>query len=425
MTTGTKLTLASQVSSPSVLDTKETPLQININRLSSEIESKLIKWRREIHQNPELSNREYRTSKFVAEHLKKLGMDVRIGIAKTGVIGVLKGGSPGPVVALRADMDALPMTEMTDLPYASQTKDVMHACGHDIHTAILMGTASVLSKISQQIPGTVKFIFQPSEEGAPEGEEGGARLMIKEGALDNPKPDAIFALHVAQGPFGFVGYRPGNAMASGDIFSIKIKGSQTHGALPWLGIDPIVVASQIVIGLQSIISRQTNLTTTPAVISIGKISGGERFNTIPDKVEIIGTIRVIDQQIRKDIHERLKNTAEYIAKSAGASVEIHIKEIFSVINNDPVLTQRVIPTLQRLFGQDAIIIVPPLTGSDDFCYYQERIPGLYILAGVTPPGSISHPIHSPYFSPDERILQLGVRTMSNMAIDYMTHEQTA
>ena len=394
-----------------------------IDRLAAEVEPQVIEWRRDIHQNPELSNQEFRTGKLVAEHLKKLGLEVRAGVAKTGVVAVLKGGKPGPVVALRADMDALPVTEQTGLPYASKVKGVMHACGHDTHTATLMGTAVVLSKLKDQLPGTVKFIFQPAEEGLPEGEEGGAPLMIKEGALENPKPDAIFGLHAGAMPLGLIGFRSGSAMASGDELSIVVKGSQTHGANPWTGVDPIVVASQIVIGLQTITSRQVDLTATPAVITIGQFNGGQRFNIIPATVEMKGTIRVFDQKIRKAIHEKIKNTAEMIAKSAGATAEVKIREVFAITYNDPGVTKQITPTLQRLVGEKSVVPFPQLTGSEDFSFYQEKVPGLFFFIGTVAPGDKVIPNHSPFFAPDEKMLLLGVRAMSNVAVDYLMLNQ--
>ena len=354
------------------------------------------------------------------EHLKSLGIKVSTGIAKTGVVGILEGGKPGPVVALRADMDALPVEEQTGLPFSSRVKGVMHACGHDCHTAILMGTATVLSKMSDKIPGTVKFIFQPAEEGAPEGEEGGAPLMIKEGVLENPKPEAIFGLHMASIPLGLIGYRPGAMMASGDELNIVVKGTQTHGATPWSGVDSIVIASQIVIGLQTIVSRQTDLTATPAIISIGMISGGQKFNIIPSTVEMFGTIRVFDQKTRKSIHEKVKNTAEMIAKSAGGTAEAKIREVYGITCNDPSLTKLMAPTFQRFVGEKAIVPFPQLTGSEDFSFYQEKIPGLYFFLGAITPGEEKFPAHSPFFSPDEKVLLLGVRAMSYVAMDYIT-----
>ena len=398
-------------------------LAADIDRLSAEIEQQVIEWRRDLHQNPELSNREFRTGKLVAEHLKRLGMEVRANVARTGVVGILKGGKPGPVVALRADMDALPVTEQTGLPYSSKNKGVMHACGHDMHTAGLMGTAVVLSKLRDQIPGTVKFIFQPAEEGPPEGEEGGAALMIKEGALENPKPNAIFGLHVGAFALGEISYRPGPMMASGDVLHITVKGYQTHGASPWSGVDPIVVSSQIVLGLQSIVSRQVNLTTTPAVITIGMIKGGERFNIIPSTVEMTGTIRVFDAKIRKAIHEKIRNTAEMIAKSAGATAEVKIREAFAITVNDPAITQEMTPTFQRLVGEKNVTTMHLRTGSEDFSFFQEKVPGVFVFIGTVPPGGKVIPNHSPFFAPDEKALLLGVRTMSNVAVDYLMLHQ--
>ncbi len=399
---------------------EKSPLGKEIDRLAAEVDPQVIEWRRDIHQNPELANREFRTGKLVADHLKSLGMEVKTGVARTGVVGVLKGGKPGPVVALRADMDALPVEEQTSLPFSSKVKGVMHACGHDTHTAILMGTAVVLSKIRNQIPGTVKFIFQPAEEGPPEGEEGGAPLMIKEGALENPKPEAIFGLHVAAMPLGLIGYRSGAMMASGDELHIVVKRFSNARANPWTGVDSIVIESNILNGLQTIVSRQTDLTATPAVISIGIINGGQKFNIIPAKVEMTGTIRVFDPKIRKAIHEKVKNTAEMIAKSAGGTAEVKIREAFAITYNDPALTKQMTPTFQRLVGDKAVIPFPQLTGSEDFSFYQEKIPGLFFFVGSVPPGGKTNFNHSPFFSPDEKMLLLGVRAMSNVAIDYLT-----
>ena len=395
-------------------------LWADIERLAADVEPQAVQWRRDFHQNPELGNREFRTSKIVAAHLKSLGLEVRTNVAKTGVVAILKGGKPGPVVALRADMDALPVTEQTGLPFASKNKGVMHACGHDNHTAALMATAVVLSKMKDRIPGTVKFIFQPAEEGVPEGEEGGAPLMIKEGALENPRPAAIFGLHVSATPLGQISYRPEGAQASGDILQIVVKGSQTHGAKPWAGVDPIVVASQIVLGIQSIVSRQVDLTVTPAVITIGKIRGGERFNIIPERVEMTGTIRVFDAKIRKAIHEKIRNTAEMIAKSAGATAEVTIREVYAITYNDPALTKAMTPTFQKVVGEKMVVTAPPITGSEDFSFYQEKVPGLFFFVGSVTPGAKAIPNHSPFFSPDERVLLLSIRAMSHAAVDYLT-----
>jgi amidohydrolase len=408
-------------------ESKSNPLWSKIDQLSSEVESKCIAWRRDFHQNPELSNREFRTAKLIAEHLQSLGMEVKTGIAHTGVVGILRGKKDTPVVALRADIDALPVTEAVDVPFASKVKTqyegrevgVMHACGHDAHTAILMAVAEVLSKMKDELPGTVKFIFQPAEEGPPKGEEGGAALMIKQGVLESPKVDAIFGLHVGAFPVGTIWYRSGGLLASADMLTIVIKGSQTHGAMPWMGIDPIVVASQIVLGLQTIISRQTDLTATPAVVSIGSIQGGLRSNIIPDKVEMVGTIRAFDPKIQKGIHERIQKTATMIAESAGATAEVTIRQYGPVTFNDPDLTKQMIPTLERVAGKGKMFLANQITGSEDFAYFQEKIRGLFFFVGITPEGGKFVPNHSPNFFVDEKALIVGIRAMANLAIDFL------
>ncbi len=355
----------------------------DIDRLAKEVEAKVIEWRRDIHQNPELSNREFRTAKFIAAHLQKLGLEVQTGVAKTGVVALLKGGKPGLVVALRADMDALPVVEAVDLPFASKAKGeyegkevgVMHACGHDTHVAILMGVAEMFAKVKDQLPGTIKFIFQPAEEGPPRGEEGGAALMVKEGVLENPKPNAIFGLHVvAMMNTGSIGYRAGPMMAAADILRIKVKGRQTHGSAPWSGVDPIVTAAQIVMGLQTIVSRQVNITNEPAVVTIGSIHGGNRFNIIPEEVEMVGTIRTLDEGMRDDIHKRIKTTAEMIAASQGASVQVEIEKPYAVTINDEELTALMVPTLKRVAGEKNVFIRAKTTGAEDFAFYQKKIP---------------------------------------------------
>ena len=396
-----------------------SPLSPEIDRLAKEVESRMIEWRRDFHQNPELSNREFRTSKIVAEHLQKLGLEVKTNVAHTGVVGILRGQKDSPVVALRADMDALPVTELADVPFASKNKGVMHACGHDTHTAMLMAVAEVLSKVRDRLPGTVKFIFQPAEEGAPPGEEGGAYLMIKEGVLESPKPDAIFGLHVGINQPGALAFRSGGAMASADRFKIVVKGKGTHGGMPWLGVDPIVVSSQIVLGLQTIVSRQTDLTATPAVVSVGMIKGGTRNNIIPPEVEMEGTIRAFDPKIRKDIHERIKKTATMIAESAGAAAEVNVQLGVPVTFNDPKLTTQMTPTLERVVGQKKIMTANQVTGAEDFAFYQEKIPGFFFFLGITPPGSKPIPNHSPYFLVDESALIVGVRAMANLAVDFL------
>lgn len=406
---------------------KTNPLWSKIDKLSSEVEGKCITWRRDFHQNPELSNREFRTSKLVAEHLRNLGLEVKTGVAHTGVVGILRGKKATPVVALRADMDALPITEAVDVPFASKAKGqlegkevgVMHACGHDVHTAVLMAVAEVLSKMRDELPGTVKFIFQPAEEGAPKGEEGGALLMIREGVLESPKPDAIFALHAWYSPVGTILYRPGGMMAGVDRLGVVIKGSQTHGAMPWLGVDPIVVASQVVSGLQTIVSRQTDLTVTPAVVTIGTIQGGMRWNVIPDKVEMTGTIRAFDSKIQKDIQERFRKTAKMIAESGGASAEVTIDTMTAVTYNDPDLTKQMIPTLERVAGKGKVSLTPPTMGGEDFSYFSEKVPGMFIWVGIIPEGGKTIPHHSPNWYVDEKALILGIRSLANLTVDYM------
>ena len=392
----------------------------DIDRLAKEVESRVIEWRRDFHQNPELGNREFNTSEKVAEHLRRLGMEVQTKVAHTGVVGILRGKKDTPVVALRADMDALPVTELADVPFASKNKGVMHACGHDAHTAMLMGVAEVLSKMKDRLPGTVKFIFQPAEEGSPPGEEGGAWLMIKQGVLESPKPDAIFGLHVSPfAPVGTIAFRAGGMLASSDRFKVVVKGKGTHGAMPWAGVDPIVTASQIILGFQTIISRQTNLTVTPAVITVGTIKGGTRPNVIPGEVEMEGTTRGFDPAIRKEIHERMEKMAKSIAESAGATAEVTIFRGVPVTYNDPQLTAQMTPTLQRVAGPGKALPAPQNTGAEDFAFFQEKIPGLFIILGTNPPGKKPVPNHSPHFTIDESALVLGVRALSNLAVDFL------
>ncbi|MGH7662892.1 MAG: amidohydrolase [Gemmatimonadaceae bacterium] len=405
-------------------------LRSEIDRRAAAVNPKVVAWRRDIHEHPELSNREFRTAALVAAHLRGLGMEVDTGVAHTGVVGVLRGGEPGPVVALRADMDALPVTEEVDLPFASKVRTmyngaevgVMHACGHDNHVAILMGVAEVLSGMRAELPGTVKFIFQPAEEGAPQGEEGGAELMIREGVLEDPAPSAIFGLHVVPSEVGTVQYRPAGMMASADALGIVVKGRQTHGALPWDGIDPIVVSSQIVLALQTIMSRQADITTAPAVITIGSMHGGVRRNIIPDSVVMLGTIRSFDPAMRTALHERITRTAEMVAQSAGATARVDIGDGIPVTYNDPELAARMAPTLARVAGRGAVSIATPWTAAEDFSLYQEKIPGLFFLIGVAPEGADPDtvaPNHSPHFFADEAVLPLGVRALSHLAVDYL------
>jgi len=400
-----------------------------IDRRLAVVMPKVIKWRRDFHEHPELSNRETRTAKIVADHLRSLGLDVHEGVAKTGVVGVLRGGRPGPVVALRADMDALPVTEEVDLPFrstarstfAGQQVGVMHACGHDAHTAMLMGTAEILAGMKAQVPGTVKFIFQPAEEGPPTGETGGAALMVSEGALEDPAADAIFGLHVWPEEAGKISYRAGGAMSAADQLNIVVRGKQTHGAQPWRGVDPIVVSAEIVSALQTITARQTDITLAPAVVTVATIHGGVRFNIIPDSVVMTGTIRTFDAAMRRDVHLRITRTAEKIAEASGASATVRIVLGSDVLFNDPALTERMGPTIRRVTGGrvNANGIWMP---SEDFSAYTKKIPGLFVFLGVNQAGVSAEdaaPNHSPSFFVNEEALPAGVRTMSNLAMDYL------
>ena len=396
----------------------------------------VVAWRRDIHAHPELGNREFRTGALVAEHLRSLGLDeVRTGVAHTGVVGLLRGALPGPVVALRADMDALPVAEEVDLPFASKARatwngedvGVMHACGHDAHTAILMGVASVLASQRAGLRGSVKFIFQPAEELPPEGEEGGARLMIEQGAMDNPRPDAVFGLHVTSRlPVGVIGYRPGPAMASSDTLKITVEGRQTHGAMPWYGVDPIVTAAQVVLGLQTVVSRSVDLTHEPAVVTIGSIKGGVRGNIIPDSVEMNGTIRSFDEAMRDDIHERVTTLAEAISRGSRAGCKVCIRKNYPVVVNDPALTEATLPTLARVAGPNRLLLVPKVMGSEDFSLFQKVSPGLFFFVGVVPEGTDPKtvaPNHSPRFHIDEASLIVGVRALAHVACDYLERER--
>ncbi|WYX16826.1 amidohydrolase [Achromobacter xylosoxidans] len=411
-------------------------LATQIDQRAKAIEDKLIAWRRDIHQHPELGNQETRTSKLVADHLRALGMEVKTGVAGTGVVALLKGGKPGPVVALRADMDALPVKEQVDVPFASKAKgtylgkevDVMHACGHDAHTAILMATAEVLAGMKDQLPGSVKFIFQPAEESPadfePDGKKiWGAKMMVQEGVLDNPKVDAIFGLHVSSSyPVGKLSWRSGPAMAAADQFWIDVTGKQTHGARPWSGIDPIVVSSQIILGLQTIPSRQINSMLEPAVITVGAIHGGNRMNIVPDSVAMTGTIRTYDEGMKKDIHQRIERTATQIAQSAGAKADVRVVELYNATVNNPGLTEEMGATLRRVAGEGNYGLQPKSTASEDFSFYQEKVPGMFFYLGVTPKDvnpETAAPNHSPRFYVDESGLINGVRALSNLTVDYM------
>jgi amidohydrolase len=406
-------------------------LSSQIDTAAARVEKNVIATRRDIHQHPELGNREVRTAKIVADRLRALNIEVTEKVAHTGVVGILKGGKPSKVVALRADMDALPVTEQVDLPFASKVRTtfngqevgVMHACGHDAHVAILLGVAEVLAGMREQIPGTVKFIFQPAEEGAPAGEEGGAGLMVKEGVLENPKVDAIFGLHVSSRfAVGEIAYRPEGMMAAVDSFKIVVRGKQTHGAYPWLGVDPIVVASQIVLGLQTIPSRQLDSTLAPSVVTVGAIHGGVRNNIIPDEVEMIGTIRSLDAKMRDDIHARIRRTAESIASAGGATATVEITTGYPITYNDPALTERIAPTLRLVGGSDNVRVVNAVLGAEDFSFFQQKVPGLFFWLGTrpkdqTPEQAASN--HSPLFYVDESGLSLGVRALARVAVSYL------
>ncbi|MEC8206384.1 MAG: amidohydrolase [Pseudomonadota bacterium] len=418
--------LLSAISTPAFASDVNTELK-SANKSVSE---KVIKWRRHLHQYPELSNREFETAKYVAKHLRSLGLEVQTGVAHTGVVAKLKGGKKGPLIALRADMDALPVKEQVDLPFAStqtteykgNTVGVMHACGHDNHVAILMAAAESLVKIKEELAGDILFVFQPAEEGAPDGEEGGAELMLKEG-LFKEKPEAVFGLHVTSSlNTGQIGYREGPLMASADKFTITVKGRQTHGSRPWNGVDPIVASSQIIMATQTIASRQVDVTKAPSVVSFGAINGGVRNNIIPDEVEMVGTIRTFDQEMRADIKKRLAKTAEMVAESGGAEAHVHIDHGYPVTVNDVELTKKMTPTLAGVVGKENLITTPLITGAEDFSYYALETPGMFFFLGVTPKGqdAVTAPSnHSPHFFADEKALQLGVNAMTQLVVDYL------
>jgi amidohydrolase len=406
-------------------------LQSKVIQQATYIEQKMIDWRRNLHQFPELSNREFKTSAKVAEHLKSLGIEVQTGIAHTGVVGILKGAKPGPVIALRADMDALPVTERNSLVFASKEKTtfngletgVMHACGHDTHVAILMATAEILAQNKNELKGTVKFIFQPAEEGPPAGEEGGADLMVKQGVLDNPKVDVIFGLHIsALTKLGQITYRPAGIMAASDWFQIKVFGQQSHGSAPWRGIDPIVVSAQIINGLQTIVSRQTELTKEAAVVTVGRFNAGIRENIIPEYAEMAGTIRTLDTEMQDKIHEKIRLTATKIAEASGARAEVIIDKKTPVTYNDPVLTEKMVASLQKAAGEANVIRINAQTGAEDFAYYQKKVPGFFFFIGACPPDADPDKApahHTPDFMIDERGMLVGLKAMLNVTLDYM------
>ena len=410
-------------------------LEGKLDRNLDSLMKKVIGWRHDLHQFPELSNREFRTAEKVTKHLQNLGLEVTTGIAHTGVVAILEGGKPGPLVALRADMDGLPVVEMTGLPFASKERDnyngqevgVMHACGHDAHVAILMGVAEFLASVRNDLSGSVMFIFQPAEEGPPVGEEGGAQLMLKEGIWKDKKPEVIFGLHVTNAPHGLIAYREGASMAAADPWKIIIKGRQAHGSRPWDSIDPIMVAFQMGNNLQTIVSRKLDLRESPAVISVGSIHGGIRSNIIPDVVEMEGTIRTFDSAIRDKIFFEMRNIAESTAKMAGASVEVFLPngQSYPVTYNDEDLTKRVLPTLSQIVGEEMIYRSERTTGAEDFSFFSQKVPGFYFFLGVnkldadplTTPGN-----HSPFFYVADGALPVGVKALSHLTIEYLNGE---
>jgi amidohydrolase len=405
-----------------------------IDAAVNKIEPKCISWRRDLHEHPELSNREFRTSKIIADHLRSLGIEVNEGVAKTGVVGVLRGGKPGPVIGLRADMDALPVTERVNIPFASKVKStfngqevgVMHACGHDTHVAMLMSVAEILSGMKKDLAGTVKFIFQPAEEGPPIGEEGGAPLMVKEGVLENPKVDVLFGLHInAQTPVGQIKYREGGIMAASDWFTITIHGKQSHGAQPWMAIDPVVVGTQIIEGLQTIVSRQSDLTKNAVVISTTIFKAGVRENIIPEEVTLAGTIRTLDTGMQKDVWMRVERTAKKIAEASGATADVRIDTKTLVTYNDPKLTRQMIPSFQKATNNNAIVM-DAVTGAEDFSFFAAKVPSIFFYLGgmlvdQDPKGTAAH--HTPDFYVDESGMKTGIKAFCFLVLDYMTAAQ--
>lgn len=401
-----------------------------IDAATARIIDRVVEWRRHLHQYPELSNRETKTAKFVEDHLRGLGMEVRTGVARTGVVGILRGGQPGPVIGLRADMDGLPVTERNALPFASketaefngQKVGVMHACGHDTHVAMLLGAAEVLTGMKDKIKGTVVFIFQPAEEGPPAGEEGGAPLMVKEGVMDDPKIDAIFGIHVnSQTEIGTIKYKSGAVMASSDWFQIKIKGRQTHGAYPWLGTDPIAVATQIYTGLQMVVSRQSELTKAPVVITVGRLNAGIRENIIPEEVTMAGTIRTLDPGMQRDVHEKIRRAATNIAESMGATAEVSIDTKTLVTYNNPGLVKKMLPSLEKAAGKGNVQETEWVTGAEDFSFFGEKAPAFFFMVGGMPKGKSvkdAAPHHTPDFFIDDSRLDVGVKAFANIVFDY-------
>ncbi|MCC3156339.1 amidohydrolase [Hymenobacter sp. 15J16-1T3B] len=410
---------------------KKPAADTRIDAAAARVDAQVIAWRRDIHEHPELGNRETRTAALVAAELKRLGLEVQTGVAKTGVVGVLRGGKPGPVVALRADMDALPVTEERKVPFASKERaqyngqevGVMHACGHDAHVAMLLGAANVLASMKADLPGTVKFIFQPAEEGPPPGEEGGAKLMVQEGVLDKPRVDAVFGLHInAQTEVGQLKYRAGGMMASADVFQIKVKGKSAHGAYPWLAVDPVVAAAQIIVALQTIVSREVQLTDDAAVVTVGMVHGGVRNNIIPEQVELQGTLRALNTKTRELLAQSVKRVATNVAEAAGATAEVDVRPAAPLTYNDPALTARMLPTLRRVAGISNVTEMRAVTGAEDFGCYEEKVPGLFLYLGGMPAGTDAArtaPHHTAGFYVDDTGLGLGVRTLANLAVDYL------
>jgi amidohydrolase len=425
-----KFTLAILVLFSITLPSFAIDMSREIDAATAKLMPKIVEWRRHIHQNPELGNREVKTAKYVEDHLRKLGMEVKTGIAKTGVVGILKGPQPGPVIGLRADMDGLPVTERNDLPYRSkatgeyngQQVGVMHACGHDTHVAMLMGAAEVIAGMKDKLKGTVVFIFQPAEEGPPAGEEGGAPLMVKEGVMDNPKIDAIFGIHInSQTPIGTIKYKSGSIMAASDWFEIKVKGKQTHGAYPWSGVDPIAVATQIYTGLQMIVARQSNMPKAPVVITVGRINGGVRENIIPEELIMAGTIRTLDEEMQTDVHARIRQTAKSIAESMGATVEVKIDRKTPITYNTPELVDRMVASLQKAAGKENVMLGDWVTGAEDFAFFRSKAPAFYFTVGGMPAGKLPRdaaPHHTPDFIIDDSRLDVGVKAFANIVFDY-------
>lgn len=410
----------------------EEALLALVDERAARLTDKVLAWRRDIHAHPELGNREFRTSQLVAEHLLGLGLEVKTGVAYTGVVGVLRGARPGPVVALRADMDALPVVEEVDLPFASKVRThydgadvgVMHACGHDCHTAILMGVAELFAGIREQLPGVIKFIFQPAEEGAPEAEQGGAKLMIEQGVLDDePQPQAIFGLHVTSVlNTGTIGYKAGPVMASSDKLHITVRGRQTHAAMPWLGADPIVASAHVILGLQTVVSRQIDTVRQPSIVTVATIHGGVRENIIPDIVELKGTIRTFDEDLRSELHQRVRDTVEHHARGCRCDADVRVQRNYPVTVNHPGLTAWSVPRLGRLTGDRCLIEVPKITNAEDFSYFQQRIPGFFYFVGVTPADQKAAKApanHSPRFYVDEAGLPLALRSLASLAASYL------